>query len=386
MRQTFKFRLYESDRNERLHRSLSAAGRIWNHCVAFQRTYYRLFGKYCSKATLQRHIAKLRKRRPDWMTVGAQAVQKVVERLDNSYQRFFKWAKTRRGPKAGRPGFKKSREYSSFTMTQAGWKLLDGNKIRIGKHTYKYVKSRGIEGTIKTVTVKRDKLGRLWLCFSTLIEDFHPASPLTSDVGGFDFGLKDFLTADDGSTVQSPEFFKSSMAALAKANRSLSRKKKGSNNRKKARRRLVAVYARVVNKRRDWFFKLAHDLCDRYALLCFEDLNLDGMKRLWGRKVSDLSFDTFLSILHHVAAKRGCQVVHIGRFESTTKICHGCGHKQAMPLSVRTFECEGCGLMTQRDVNAALNIKRLGIQAIKALGASSAGLGDVRRASPAVSV
>lgn len=370
MRRTFKFRMYETPRNKRLHRVLSAAGRIWNHCVAFQRTYYRLFRKYCSKAAMQRHVAKLRKRRPDWQAVGSQAVQKVIERLDNSYQRFFKWAKTRKGPKVGRPGFKKSREYSSITMTQAGWKLLDGNRIRIGQHNYKFVKSRGIEGTIKTVTVKRDRLGRLWLCFSTLVENFQPARPLTSNVGGFDFGLKDFLTADDGSTIRSPEFFRTTLAALARAGRRLATKQKGSNNRRKARLALSRVHERTVNRRRDWFFKLAHDLCDRYSVLCFEDLNLDGMKSLWGRKISDLSFDSFLQILQHVATKRGCRVVQVGRFEPTTKTCSQCGQSQAMPLDVRTFDCGSCGFSCQRDVNAAINIKRLGHQAD--------GLGDVR--------
>ena len=373
MRRTYKFRMNETRRNVRLHRTISASGRIWNHCVAFQRTYFRLFGKYCSKAKLQKHIAKLRNKREDWRQVGSQSVQKVVERLDDSYQRFFKWAKTRKGMKAGRPGFQKSHEYSSFTMTQAGWNLLGENRIRIGRHNYKFVKSREIEGTIKTVTVKRDRIGRLWVCFSTLQENFKPSQPVTSNVGGFDFGLKDFLTADDGSTIQSPEFFKQGAKELAKANRELATKKKGSNNRRKAKRHLSRVHERMANRRRDWFFKLAHQLCDRYEVLCFEDLNLDGMKRIWGRKVSDLSFDSFLQILKHVATKRGCRVVQIGRFEPTTKICSSCGRKQVMPLEARVFDCGSCGVSIHRDVNAAINIQRLGHQADR-LGNVSLGL------------
>jgi len=247
--------------------------------------YFRLFGKYCHKFALSKHICKLRNRREDWRQLGSQATQKVVERLDKSYQRFFKWVKTRKGIKAGRPGFKKSREYSSFTLTQAGWKLLGDNKIRLGRHNYKFVKHREIEGKIKTVTVKRDRMDRLWLCFSTLDETFVPMRPVTSNVGGFDFGLKRFLTADDGSTIESPEFFKQGASKLAKANRELATKTKGSNNRRKAKKRLSRVHERMANRRRDWFFKLAHRLCDQYEKLCFEGLNLDGMKRLWGRKV-----------------------------------------------------------------------------------------------------
>lgn len=371
MRRTYKFRLYTTRHNKRLHRMISTSGRIWNHCVAFQRTYYRLFDQYCSKAKLQKHIANVRNRRDDWKQVGSQSVQNIIERLDNAYQRFFKWVKTRKGMKYGVPGFKKSREYSSFTMTQAGWAILDRNSIRIGRHYYKFVKSREIEGVIKTVTVKRDRIGRLWVCFSTFDENFAPSKPVTSNVGGFDFGLKTFLTADNGSRIESPQFFKQNARALAIANRNLSTKRKGSNNRSKAKIQLSRVHERIANRRRDWFFKLARDLCDEYEVLCFEDLNLDAMKRLWGRKVSDLALHSFLLILKHVAAKRGCRVVQIGRFEPSTTICSYCGHKQAMPLDVRIFNCGSCGVSIDRDVNAAINIKRLGRESDR--------VGNVRR-------
>ena len=265
MRRTYKFRLYTTRKNKRLHRTISAAGRIWNHCVAFQRTYYRITGKYCSKAKLQSHIAKLRKRRDDWLQVGSQAVQKIVERLDDSYQRFFKWKKGE-GPKHGRPGFKKSREYTSFTLTQAGWKLLGGHQIRIGNHVYKFIQSREIEGVIKTVTVKRDKLNRLWLCFSVLQAGFTPPEfSRTGNAGGFDFGLKTYLTADDGKTIISPQFLRRGMRKIASLNRQLSRKQKGGSNRWKAKRRLAREHIRIANRRRDWCFKEAHALCDAYT-------------------------------------------------------------------------------------------------------------------------
>lgn len=373
MRRTFKFRLYENRRNRRLHKTITASGRIWNHCVAFQRTYYRLFGKYCSKASLQKHIAKLRNRRPEWKQVGSQAVQEIVERLDKSYKRFFKWAKSG-GRKAGRPGFKKSAEYPSFTLKQCGWGLQGSNRIRLGQHNYKFVKSREVAGTIKTVTVKRDRMNRLWVCFSTLDEDFKPERSVTSSVGGFDFGLKDFLTADDGSVISSPEFFKRGMAELARANRSLSRKKKGSNRRRKAKRTLARVSERIANRRRDWFFKLSHSLCDRFEVLCFEDLDLKSMRARWGRKVSDLSFYSFLEVLKHVVNKRGCRVVQIGRYQPTTKTCSCCGHVQTIALNERVFNCKRCEFSLHRDVNAAINIKRLGRQADRLGGVSQAQL------------
>jgi putative transposase len=115
----------------------------------------------------------------------------------------------------------------------------------------------------------------------------------------------------------------------------------------------------MANRRRDHHFKLAQALCDRYDVLYFEDLNLAGMKALWGRKVSDLGFSRFLSILQWVAFKRGKTVVKIDRFAPTTRTCSGCGQRHNLTLSDRVLSCD-CGLVIDRDHNAAINIKRVG--------------------------
>ncbi len=119
MRRTFKYRMYTHKRNRHLHDVTNISGIIWNHCVALQRRYYRLMGGYISRYVLQKHIAKMRNtsRFAHWKLVGSQAVQEIVERLDKAYQRFFE----KRG---GKPRFKKVKKYRSFTLKQAGWKLL----------------------------------------------------------------------------------------------------------------------------------------------------------------------------------------------------------------------------------------------------------------------
>lgn len=140
----------------------------------------------------------------------------------------------------------------------------------------------------------------------------------------------------------------------------------------KARWRLAKAHQRIANKRRDAHWKLAHTLCKRFDVICLETLNIDGMKRLWGRKVSDLvGFAEFVSILKQVAAKTGMRVVQIDRWEPTSQTCAACGELQEMPLAERHFDCPKCDWSCNRDHNAALNIR--------AAGASAAGLGDVRR-------
>jgi len=254
IRRTYKFRLYTSKKNCHLHDAINVAGIIWNHCVALQRRYYHLTGQYISKYRLQKHIAKLRKRRfAFWQNVGSQAVQNIVERLDNAYKKFFK-------KQGGRPSFQKVKTYRSFTLKQAGWKLLDGNQIRINHHIFKFVKSREIRGKIKTVTIKRDATGKLWLCLSVVEEIEIPERVTSGETVGLDFGLKTFLTTDAGIQIDSPLFFARGRREIARLSKQLSRKRKGSNNRRKARLQLAKAHQRIANQRSNFHWQLAHEL------------------------------------------------------------------------------------------------------------------------------
>lgn len=355
VRRTFKYRLYRSKHDKHLVQAIDIAGLIWNHSLALNKRYYRRYSKSLSFYRLQKHIAKLRmktERYAHWQKLGSQAVQDVILRFEKAFNRFL----IRQG---GFPRFKKVKLYRSFTLTQAGWKLLDGNKIRILGRTYKYVKSRPLEGMIKTVTIKRDNMGRLWVAFSLVMKVPTP-EPTTSKIGGFDFGLKHFLTNDEGLTIESPLFFAQAHKQVAALNQELSRKVKGSNNRKRVKRRLAKAYGDIANKRRDWFYKLSHNLCDEYSVICIEDLNIKGMQRVWGRKVSDLAFSEFVSILEHVAQKRGVAVKKIDRWTPTSKVCSSCGSVfENLTLADRTLYCD-CGLTIDRDHNAAINIKKVG--------------------------
>ena len=294
---TYKFKLYRSKKNKVLHRQIDIAGLIYNHCIALHRKYYKLTGKSLNKFVLMKHITKLKKldRYQHWNLVGSQAIQDIVDRIDRAYTLFF--GNLKRKVRTSPPGFKKVKKYSSFTLKQAGWKLLDGNKIKIQGTIYKFSKSRNIPAGIKTVTVKRDSLSNLYLYF-VVEEDVQPNNQaMTGNSAGFDFGLKTFLTTSDGEEIESPLFYRQALAELKDAQRKLSSKVKFSNNWKKAKATVTRLYQTVVNQRRDWFFKLAHELTDRYDWLFFEDLAMKGMQALWGRKVSDLARSEFMGIL-----------------------------------------------------------------------------------------
>jgi putative transposase len=377
VRKTYKYRLYRCDkRDQYLHQQITVAGQVWNHALTLQKRYYRLTGNYIPLARLQAHIAKLRmstKCYARWQPLGSQAVQDICKRLDNAFMRFFKRL-AKRPPK-----FKNVKCYPSFTLKQVGWKLVSHNQ-NVLQSNGKYRRARGlvdINGTaykfvqhypmgsciVKTVTVKRDALGRFWVCFSVIEEVPVPEKLATGQTAGFDFGLKTFLTDHMGKAYLSPLFYKQELKRIRTLQKRRDKKPHGTSNRRKATRLLSRAHIRIADKRRDYHFRLAKDLCDEFDVLVFEDLNLDSMKRLWGRKVSDLGFAQFVTVLEYIARKRGKQVVFIGHFERTTGKCSRCEHEQVMSLRERTFCCDLCSLVIDRDHNAAINILRAGASA-----------------------
>ncbi|RKU11171.1 transposase, partial [Candidatus Poribacteria bacterium] len=226
------------------------------------------------------------------------------------------------------------------------------------------------------VIVKKDTIGDWSITITTDAEGLEPA-PKTGETAGFDFGLKDFLTCSDGTKYQSPEFYKSASILIKRASRALSRKQKGSNNRERARKDLARVYRKINRQREDHHWKLALELVRKFDTCFFEDLNLDGMKRLWGRKVSDYAFGDFMLKIKWQAQKRGKRVETIDRWTPTSKVCHACGqgHK-FFDLNIRDWYCHHCLIQHDRDINAAINIHKV--------GASTFGGEDVRLASASI--
>ena len=355
MLKAYKYKIYSGSKQRKLHELATISGYIYNHCIALHKRYYRLYGKHLSRYQLQKHIGKLRKRNPKWEKLGSQAVQMIVYRIELAYQSFY--SKNIKRP----PTFKKSRKYKSFTFTQAGYKL-DRNSIVINsiKTKFSFHYSRPYGGKVKNITFKRDALGDFYVILICETEN-QTKKIKTGRTAGFDFGLKTFLTSSDGTEIHSPQFFKQNANAVAKATCNLSRKKKGSRNWYRAKANLNRVYRKATNQRNDWQWKVANELVSKYDILCFEDLNLDGMKRLWGRKISDLGFYDFMQKLECIANKHGKQIQKIDRFFPSSKLHMDCGHVNEVTLKDRTFACQGCGKILHRDKNAAQNIHRQGI-------------------------
>ena len=358
---TYKFKLYSNHGNRELHKTIDGHAHVWNHCIALQRRYYAIYGKYISKFRLINHISKL-KRLPKfahWNQLPSQAIQDVAARTDKGYKAMFEARAS--GKRWGRPRFKPRRKYKSFTLLQAGWKLLPGNRIKIGKHIFSYFKSRDVFGNPKRCTIKRDAIGDVYICILTdhIEPDLNRLT--TGKIAGFDFGLKRYLTGHNGHDIESPEFFKRSINAIKRASRAHSRTKKQSKNRERARLNLARTHRKIERQREDFHWKLAHELTDTYDEIRLEDLNLQGMESLWGRKVSDLGFADFVKKLVYIASKKGVEINFIDKWYPSSKTCSVCDTvNETLNLRDREWQCSDCGTTHDRDRNAAINIYRVG--------------------------
>ncbi len=371
----YRYKLYTNARRGELKELVYRFGFVRNYAVRMFRGYYKLYGKTLNAYALSNHIAK-KKRNPMCVTakmvegLPSQAVQECVARVHNGYKNFFAYCKRKRGGKCMEkvrpPSVRKPSKNKSFTLLQCGYKFssTEPNKVRIGDKTYGFFKSQELKGKVKRVTVKRDWCGDLWI---VVLTDWTETKglPMTGRAAGYDFGLKTFMTRHDGTRIESPEFLKRNMDKYRDLCRKMSRKAKGSNNRRKARIALSRFHRRIERRREDWQWKTARAVLSEFDTVCLETLNLDGMKRLWGRKVSDYCFASFVNKLEYLANVSGKEVRHVPWNFASSQTCSECGYvnKGTKDLKVREWTCPKCGSHHDRDENAAKNILMAGTSA-----------------------
>ena len=367
---SYKYKLYRNQRTRRLDAMLREGCFVWNHALALQRRYYRMYGRFVSCKRMKAHFAHRIHRE----LLHSQTVQEILERLDTGYQRFF----TRLAKRP--PKFRKAKDFSSILFKQGGYSL-NGNVLTINsiKKRFKFSLSRPYAGKVKTLTVKRNHIGEF---FIVMVLDQSPQSIGKSHNGasvGIDFGLKKYMTMSDGTTVDNPQFLKSGLRQLQRKSRNLSKCVPGSHNRERKRLDLDRHHEKVVNQRNAFQWQLAHQLCQQYDRIFIEDLQLTGMSALWGRKMADLAHGEFVLKLQYVATKYGVTVHKIDRYYPSSKRCT-CGYvNHGLQLHERTWVCPECGTVHKRDLLAANNILRQGIAELESVSKSKNAVGASSR-------
>lgn len=308
---------------------------------------------------------------PSLKRVHSMVLQNVTMRVDLAFQAFFRRVKA--GDTPGYPRFKGRGWYDSLTYPQYGnGARLVGNQLNLSKIGGIKVKlHREICGTPKTVCIRRSSAGKWFVTFSCQSE----AEPLPDEqkVIGVDVGLTNFATLSNGEKIGNPRFFRRDAKELAKAQRRLEKEAKGTPQRGKRKRVVARIHERIANKRTDFAHKVSRDLVNTYGVIVFEDLNITGMISkhtiVFGYKlnkgISDVAWSQLAQFTSYKAANAGRVFLQVDP-RNTSKRCSRCTMLVDKDLSVRIHNCPHCGLVLDRDHNAAINILTLGLQRVNA--------------------
>jgi putative transposase len=366
VRKAYKYKLKPTPAQARqLGEVLWRCRTLYNTALEERITAYRRCGVTLTCYQQQAELPDLKAAFPEYADIHSQVLQDVLTRLDKTYQAFFRRVKAGQTP--GFPRYQGRNRYHSFTYKQYGngARLDNGFLVlsKIGRVAIRW--SRSLEGTPKTVTISQEADG--WYAVISCADV--PAQPLpaTSKETGIDVGLKVFLITADGLVVDNPRHHRKAEKRIAKANKRVSRRKQGSKRRSKAVHCLGRAHQTVKRQRADFHHKTALHLLRQYDTIYLEDLRVANMVRNHhlAKSISDAGWAHFRTILEAKAACAGRRVIAVPP-AYTSQGCSGCGERVPKSLSVRTHVCPSCGLILDRDENAARNIQWAG-QALRGL-------------------
>ena len=293
--------------------------------------------------------------------VSTECLQQALRNLDAAFTRFFR-------EKKGFPRFKsKSRSRQSCKAILSVHVGQERRRIKLPKIGWvKYGNNRKFEGDVRSVTVSVTPSGKYHV--SVLVDDgkeIPEKLPVTFDTTiGIDMGIKDFAVCSNGDTYENPRHLIKAEQRLRTLQRRLSRKKKGSNRRNRAIMILARQHEKVANRRQDYLHKISTKIVRENQAIVVEDLNIKGMMRnhRLSKAIGACGWSTFFNMLEYKCERQGKTFIRIGRFDPSSKMC-SCGHVyKGLKLSEREWVCPSCGSVNDRDLLAACNIKRFGLQ------------------------
>ncbi len=343
--------------------TLDACRWVYNKTLEVRKNAWEERKESLSRYDTSNLLTQWKTENPKLSDVYSQCLQNVTLRVDLAFRAFFQ--RVRAGDKPGYPRFRGFDRYDSFTYPQKGFTLLD-TQIKISKiGLVKIRKHRDIEGTIKTLTIRRTATGKWYACFSCEVET--KPLPEVNAIVGIDVGLESFATFSTGEKIDNPRFFRTSEAKLTKVQRRLSKAENGSPDRTKQRKKVAHVHEHIANRRKDFAHKLSRRLVNEYQIIALEKLDIkqmqeNGFKGI-RKSIGDVAWNQFVQFILYKAEEAGRVMVQVNP-RNTSKRCSRCGQLVEKKLSDRVHSCPVCGLVLDRDHNAAINILALGMQSL----------------------
>ncbi len=352
---TYKFRLYPTKTQARLmNETLETCRLLYNDLLNDRIKNKTKVFEQKRAVTALRHCNKFLK------AVHSQVLQDVVFRLDKAFNAFYACL-------SKYPKFKRKDRYNSFTYPQlGGFRVADG-RLRLSKIGLVKIRlHRSIEGIPKTCTIIRD-IDHWYACISMQLEPnlLEQKSGKPDNAVGVDLGILNLATLSNGIIFENPRHLDNSITRIITLQRRLSKKKKGSANREKAKILLAKAWRKMRNQRLDIAHKVSFSLASEYSTIVFEDVHIKNIVKnhSLASAIMDASWGQLRRLTAYKAERRGGRVILVNPSWTSQK-CSGCGamNPDMKELSIRIFECKECGLVLDRDVNAARNILAMGLE------------------------
>ena len=360
MYKSFRYKAKISKTTEKTcFRWLDLCRTLYNAALEQKMTNYKQFGKSMTTFDQIKQLPEMKREFTEFKEIDSGCLQWVIERLHFAYNKFFQRLRERK-QKSGFPKFKGKDEFTSFILKHQGWKL-EGRNLYITKvGRFKLFLSRPIEGRIKTVNVKREPTEDWFVTFVCDVELQPPLVKKNQDVG-IDIGLINICADSTGRIIKNPEFFEQNKKILRRQERNFSRKKRGSKRYYTSRKLIAKTYAKISNQRKDFLHKLSKEFVDNFDNIFVEKLDMEPLVKTptMRGKINKAGWANFLFYLKYKAVWNGRNFAEVPPYY-TTQNCSHCGYNVKKHHGERIHDCPKCKIMLDRDVNAAINILRLG--------------------------
>jgi putative transposase len=358
MLKVVKVRLYPNNQQqEALSQSFGNCRWLGNYCLNLMNQTYKDTGKGLSGYEVKKQIPQLKKE-DEWLKLTySQCLQQVCLNLGVAFNNFFE-------RRAGYPSFKSKHGKQSIQYPQNVKRINDCLRLpMIGD--IKTIFHREINGTIKTVTVSKNKSNQYYAAI--LLEDGveKPNANTKGKAIGIDLGLNHFAITSDGSKFDNPRWLKRHELNLKRKQQQLSRKQKGSNNKNKSRLKVARVHNKIANCRSDFHHKLSRRVVNENQVIVVENLAVANMvkNRKLSKAISQVGWGQFCTMLKYKAEQEGKIICEVDRFFASSKTCHVCLNQvESLSLEIRFWTCNSCDMKHDRDINAAICIRDEGLR------------------------